>query len=83
MSAHPADEAFLDGLVFRVSRMRRYCDRCEHLAPTLVVGCIETASGPGYEIRHCRGCVALYLARARALAEQRGEAFAPALPPWS
>jgi hypothetical protein len=80
MSGHPADEAFLDALVFKVSSTRGHCDRCSHPAPTVVIGYVETGSGGGYDVRHCRGCVGIYLARARA--EQCGAAFQPALPPW-
>lgn len=80
MTAHPGDEAFLDSLPWDASWG---CEHVEHLGPTVAVGHVEACSGPGFELRHCRGCVGLYLARARALAEQRGEAFAPALPPWS
>jgi hypothetical protein len=80
VSLHPDDVAFLNLLVFMVSPTHRYCDRCEHQAPTLVVGCIETGSGAGYDVHHCRGCVGVYLTRARALAAKRGKGYQPALP---
>ena len=66
MSGHPADEAFLNTLVFTSPTAHRYCDSCEKQAPTVFVRGIETGSGGGYDIRHCRGCVESHLARARA-----------------
>lgn len=80
MSGHPADEAFLDTLQFRVSSTRGHCDRCSHAEPTVVIGYVETGSGGGYDVRHCRGCVGLYLARARG--GPGGSTFQPALPAW-
>lgn len=78
--AHPDDRAFLDGLSWETELLRRYCDRCEHQAPTVSVGHIEGGSGPGYEIRNCRECIALYLARARKLAMKARAVFVPTLP---
>lgn len=71
---------FLDNLPWAKSRMHAYCDRCERPAATVLVGHIEGASGPGYDIRHCRPCIALHLARSRILAARVGATFVPALP---
>lgn len=81
MSGHPDDEAFLDSLPFTVSPMRGHCDRCSHAGPTTAIGFIETGSGGGYDLRHCRACVGIYLARARSLAGEDG-AYRPGLPQW-
>ena len=80
MTGHPQDEAFLDTLVFNFTLIRRCCDRCARQAPTVVVGSIEQSSGPGYDIRHCRNCVAICLSRARALAVRAGRTYEPAIP---
>jgi len=80
MTGHPDDEAFLDGLDFRSTYIRRCCDRCEHRAPTVVISHIEGSSGPGYEVRNCRPCIALYLARGRAQARSQGLVFVPSMP---
>lgn len=81
MTGHPDDETFLDTLVFTMPPGRSCCDRCDHPAETTVVGSIDSSSGPGYDIRHCRGCVGVHLARARAAAEGRGTAFTPSVRP--
>jgi hypothetical protein len=77
---HWEDVSFLDNLVFDSTDLRRFCDRCDHKVDTTVVGCIEQGSGPGYEIRHCRACVGLYLVRGRAAAEKAQREYTPSIP---
>lgn len=80
MELHWEDIAFLNDLVFVSTELRRYCDRCDHQVDTTVVGSIEQGSGPGYEIRHCRGCIGVYLARARARAVKNQREYTPSIP---
>lgn len=77
---HPDDTAFLDAQLWTSGWLRNYCDRCDEHHPTVPVGHIEAASGPGYELRFCRTCVALHLARARAAAVRDGFDYLPQLP---
>jgi hypothetical protein len=79
MTEHPDDTAFLDSLQWESGWMRRYCDRCGQQASTIPVGHVEAASGPGYELRYCRACVAPFLQRARAAAK-RPRSFRPTVP---
>jgi hypothetical protein len=79
MTGHPDDEAFLDTLPFD-SAGWLCCTRCDDPAATVVVGSIDSSSGPGYDIRHCRGCIGVHLARARAAAQGRGQRFTPSMP---
>ena len=77
---HADDAVFLDALPWATPSLRRYCARCDRQAPTVTVGHIEGGSGPGYDIRHCRGCVALHLADGRRTADAAGLEFVPRLP---
>ncbi|WP_042409570.1 hypothetical protein [Streptacidiphilus carbonis] len=67
---HPDDLAFLDTVEFSSTDLRRYCDGCELQRDTVVVGAVEAESGPGWDIRLCRSCVAAALTRTRAAAGQ-------------
>jgi hypothetical protein len=77
---HVDDTALLDALDWVKSSWQPCCDRCGHRAATVVIGWVDSGSGPGYDVRNCRRCVGLYLTRARKAAEQRGKAYTPALP---
>jgi hypothetical protein len=60
--------------------LRRYCDRCKKERHTVIVGGIEAGTGPGWDIRFCRPCLAVVLADARRLAGN-GDHI-PALPAY-
>jgi hypothetical protein len=77
---HWEDIAFLDDLVFDSTDLRRCCDRCDRQVDTTVIGCIEQGSGPGYEIRHCRACIAVYLSQGRSRAEKHHREYTPSIP---
>ncbi|MEZ0092870.1 hypothetical protein ABH925_004050 [Streptacidiphilus sp. EB129] len=81
MTEHPDDTAFLDSLQWESGWMRRYCDRCGQQASTIPVGHVEAASGPGYELRYCRACVAPFLQRARPRRRGPGR-FVPLCRSW-
>ena len=83
MTEHPEDVAFLDAQAWASSWLRHFCDKCSGHASTIVVGHIEGASGPGYELRYCRACVALFLRRARFAAAQAQQPFVPSVPDLS
>ncbi|WP_042410850.1 hypothetical protein [Streptacidiphilus carbonis] len=76
---HPDDVAFLDGLLFSSTYLRRYCDRCKQERHTVVVGGVEAGTGPGWDIRFCRSCLGTVLALARTAAAGRSD-HTPALP---
>ena len=80
MTEHPDDVQFLDEQPWTVDEMWPSCGSCAARAATITVDLIERASGPAYEVRYCRSCVAELLRRTRARAESRGEPFTPALP---
>ena len=61
---HPDDSAFLNGVTFTSTYLRRYCDRCKKERHTVIVGGIEAGTGPGWDLRFCHPCVAAVLADA-------------------
>lgn len=77
---HPDDVAFLDGLTFTSTAVRWHCDRCKQQEHTVIVGGIEAGTGPGWDIRYCRSCIADLLAKARLAAGTRDHT--PALPQY-
>ena len=77
---HPDDSAFLNTIAFTSTYVRRFCDRCKRERHTVIVGGIEAGTGPGWDIRFCRPCLAVILADARRLAGNGDHV--PALPAY-
>lgn len=72
---HPDDEALLERLTFSRPHSRPNCDRCKKVAVTAIVMMVQGNSGPGWDVRYCRPCVAIRFVTCRRLG---GRGYVPA-----